>query len=57
MKKKKTTITEIEQYIEFLTKRVESENYKKNVSPEEYEETKEKLSKEKFKLKLLKPKK
>jgi len=40
-------------YIAFLEKRVNSENYKKNVSLEEFEKTKEKLKKARFKLRTL----
>jgi len=40
-------------YITFLEKRVNSENYKKNVSLEEFEKTKEKLKKARFKLRTL----
>lgn len=41
------------EYIEFLKKRLASENYKKNVSSEEYQKTKTKYDKAKFKLKTL----
>ena len=41
------------QYYEFLKKRLASENFKKSVTPEEYEKTKKKFEKEKFKLKML----
>lgn len=40
-------------YITFLQKRLNSKNYKNNVSEEEYKKTKEKLDKEKLKLKLI----
>lgn len=53
-KQKKKEIDHEEKYIAFLTKRLESENYKNNVSKEEYEETKAKLKKAKFRLKILK---
>lgn len=43
-----------ENYVAFLKKRLESTNFKENVSPEEYALTKEKYDKAKFKLKLLK---
>lgn len=43
----------IKDYIAFLKKRLESKNYKANVSPEEYAKTKEKYDKEKSRLKLL----
>lgn len=55
MAKKTSTIAEIEQYIAFLQKRIDSKNYKSNASPEEYARTKEKLDRERLKLKLLKP--
>lgn len=53
--KTKDIIKETEQYIEFLKKRLESKNYKANVSDEEYQKTKEKYDKAKLRLKLLKP--
>ncbi len=43
-----------EEYILFLRKRLDSENFKKNVSPDEYLKTKIKLDRAKFKLKTLK---
>ncbi len=43
-----------EKYIEFLTKRLASENYKAAVTKEEYAATKAKLDKERLILKLLK---
>lgn len=56
MKKKSTAekIKDCENYIEFLTKRLASDNYKKAASEEEYEKTKNKLAKERLILKLLK---
>lgn len=53
--KTKDIIKETEQYLEFLKKRLESKNYKANVSDEEYQKTKEKYDKAKLRLKLLKP--
>lgn len=53
MKTKKYSIKDSENYIEFLEKRINSKNFKNNVSLEEFEKTKEKLKKEKLKLKLL----
>lgn len=50
---KKPTKKETSQYIEFLEKRLDSENYKANVSAEEYEKTKEKLKKARLRIKLL----
>ena len=43
-----------EQYIEFLKKRLDSEHFKQNVSPEEYEKTKQKYDKAKLKLNMMK---
>ena len=42
-----------EQYVAFLRKRLESANFKANVSPEEYAKTKEKYEKAKFRLKMM----
>lgn len=42
-----------EDYIEFLKKRLASENFKASVSKEEYEKTKAKLDKEKLILRML----
>lgn len=56
MKLKKETKTELEkhhEYVEFLKKRVFSENYKTNVSTEEFVKTKAKYDKAKLKLKYL----
>ena len=56
-KSKKDIESKIEhekEYIEFLRKRVESENYMNNVSKEEFDMTKEKYKKAKEKLKMLK---
>jgi len=54
MKKQKLSKVEHEQqYVAFLKKRLESENYKANVTPEEYAATKEKYDRAKFKLKVL----
>ncbi len=41
-------------YVAFLKKRLESENFKANATPEEIELTKKKYDKAKFKLKMLK---
>ncbi len=43
------------QYAEFLKKRLESKNYKANVSPEEYAKEQAKYDKVKLRLKLLDP--
>ncbi len=56
MKKAKVRLTPLEHernYVAFLKNRLESDNYKANVSPEEYEATKAKYEKAKFKLKML----
>ena len=57
-KKKKLTkqqeIEHEEEYIAFLQKRLNSENFRNNVSEEEYDKTKEKYDKAKFRLKILK---
>ena len=54
-KKTKDFIKETEEYLVFLKKRLESKNYKANVSEEEFNKTKEKYDKAKLRLKLLKP--
>lgn len=57
MKKKLTKQQEIkqtEEYIAFLRKRLDSKNYKANVSEEEYDKTKLKYDKAKFRLKIMK---
>lgn len=51
-KNKKPSQKDIEAYIKFLEKALASENFKKN-KPVEYEKYKEKLAKERLKLKLL----
>lgn len=51
---KKEEIKKEEQYAAFLKKALDSKNYKSRVSPEEYQKTKEKYDKVKFRLKLLK---
>lgn len=56
-KKEKSPVNKIEQeekYVEFLKKRLDSENFKENVTKEEYELTKKKYDKAKFRLKMLK---
>jgi hypothetical protein len=40
-------------YVKFLENRLKSSNFKKNVSPEEYEKTEKKLKKAKLVLKML----
>ena len=53
-KSKKQELVELTQYLEFLKKRLESKNYKANVSKEEFDKTKLQYDKAKFRLKLLK---
>jgi len=53
MAKNKPTKKQEEEYAAFLKKKLESSNYKNNVSKEEYEKTKAKYEKVKLKLKLL----
>ena len=53
MNTKEKRIAHEREYIAFLEKRVNSENYKKNVPPEEFEKTKEKLKKARLVLKIL----
>ncbi len=52
MAKKVVTKKDVEDYIKFLEKALASKNFKNN-DPEKYEVYKEKLAKEKLKLKLL----
>jgi len=54
MNDKEKRIKQEEDYIDFLEKRLGSENYKKNVSSEEFEKTKAKLKKARLVLKMLK---
>ena len=51
---KEDKIRHEEEFIAFLRKRLDSDNYKNNVTPEEYEKTKQKYDKAKLKLKFLK---
>ena len=51
---KQEQVQKEEEYVAFLKKRLDSENYKNNVALEEYQKTKEKYDKAKFKLKTLK---
>ena len=53
-KNKPDPIGQEEKYVEFLRKRLQSDNYKQAVSKEEYEQTKKKYDKAKLKLKMLK---
>lgn len=52
-KKKEVTLQQRKEYLEFLEKRLKSENYKKSVTKEEYEKTKQKYDKEKLLIKML----
>jgi len=55
MKKNKKTLLELEEeYVSFLKKKLESKNFKANVSVDEYEKIKFKYDKAKLKLKFLK---
>jgi len=54
MTPKEKKIKHEQDYIKFLENRLKSNNYKKNVSPEEYEETEKKFKKAKLILKILK---
>lgn len=57
-KAKKDPVKQEEEYIAFLKKRLDSDNYRANVTEEEYEKTKAKYEKAKLKLRILKtPKK
>ena len=49
----KNTKAQEEQYLAFLKKRLESKNYKSNVSKEEYDKTKAKYDKAKLKRRLM----
>lgn len=51
---KEQRIEDEENYVEFLRKRLDSENYKKAVSKEEYEKERRKYDKAKLVLRLLK---
>jgi len=54
MKKKIDSTQHEEQYIEFLKKSLQSENFRANVSKEEFEKTRRKYDKAKLKLKMMK---
>lgn len=51
-KKQKFDLKKHKEYVEFLKKRLDSTNYKNNVTKEEYQKTKEKYDKAKLVLKL-----
>jgi len=50
----KETLKQTQDYLAFLKKRLDSNNYKNNVTSEEYEKTKAKYDKAKLRLKLFK---
>ena len=52
-KNKKIDPVKEQEYIAFLKKRLDSSNYKANVSKEEYDKTKEKYDRAKLRLRLL----
>ncbi len=52
MANKKPTLKEEKDYLAFLKKRLDSENYKNNATKEEYEKTKAKYDKLKLRLRL-----
>lgn len=52
-KNKQEEIQHETEYVAFLKKQLDSDNYKKNVSAEEYEKTEAKYKKAKFRLKIL----
>lgn len=54
MNEKEKRIKHEEEYIAFLERRVNSANFKKNVSVEEFEKTQEKLKKARLVLRMLK---
>jgi len=53
----KSEIEQEEGYIAFLEKRLASQHFKENAAPAEYEDTKERLKKARFKLKTMKARK
>lgn len=53
-KNKKSTVQQEQDYVAFLKKRLESSSYRKNVTSEEYEKTKQKYEKAKLKLRFMK---
>ena len=50
---KKTELDKHKDFVEFLRKRVQSENYKNSVTLEEYQKTLQKYDKAKLKLKFM----
>jgi hypothetical protein len=54
MSKKKVSAKDQENYLAFLKKRIESKHFKENVTQEEFDKTKAKYEKEKFKARILK---
>ena len=57
MKKVFDEVAHEENYVEFLRKRIQSDNYRQNVSKEEFEKTERKYDKAKLKLKMMKEQK
>jgi CRISPR/Cas system-associated endoribonuclease Cas2 len=53
-KVKQNFLNEHIKYVEFLKKRIQSSNFKNNVTKEEFEKTKKKYDKAKLKLKFMK---
>ena len=53
MKPNQRRVDHEKEYVEFLTRRLKSANFKKNVSPEEFDKTEKKLKKAKLVLRML----
>jgi hypothetical protein len=51
----KNRLQQEKDYVEFLERRLKSANFKKNVSPEEFDKTAQKLKKAKLVLRVLEP--
>jgi hypothetical protein len=51
--KMKLSLEHEEKYVELLRKRIQSKNFKENVSKEEFDKTKRKYDKAKLKLKMM----
>ena len=54
MKKKVNKVEHEEKYVEFLRKRVQSVNFRQNVTKEEFDKTKKKYDNAKLKLRMMK---
>lgn len=50
---KTTELDNHKKFVEFLKKRIQSENYKNSVTPEEYQKTLQKYDKAKLKMKFM----